>query len=88
MNSSYGYSGGYSGNGNGRIRKKICRFCADSSIKIDYKDQKLLQSFITERAKIVPGRLSGACAFHQRQLAHAIKRARHIAILPYASTEL
>lgn len=80
MNSSY--------NDNGRGRKKICRFCADSSIKIDYKDQKLLQSFITDRSKIVPGRLSGACAFHQRQLARAIKRARHIAILPYATTEL
>lgn len=80
MNSSY--------NGNGRGRKKICRFCADSSIKIDYKDQNLLQSFITERSKIVPGRLSGACAFHQRQLARAIKRARHIAILAYATTEL
>lgn len=72
---------------NGRMRKKICRFCADSAIKIDYKDSQFLENFITERSKIVPGRLSGACASHQRELSQAIKRARHIALLPYSSTE-
>jgi len=72
--------------GGGRGRKKMCRFCADSAIKIDYKDQNLLENFITERSKIVPGRLSGACASHQRELAQAIKRARQIALLAYASS--
>lgn len=72
---------------NKRRRKKMCRFCADSSIIIDYKDQKLLQNFITERAKIVSSKISGTCSFHQRALSLAIKRARHISILPYASSE-
>lgn len=69
------------------MRKKTCRFCADSTLKIDYKDSQFLENFITERAKIVPGRLSGACASHQRELSQAIKRARQIALLPYSSTE-
>ncbi len=71
-----------------RKRKKICRFCADSQIIIDYKDYKLLENFITERAKIVSSRISGACALHQRILTLAIKRARQIALIPYASNEL
>jgi small subunit ribosomal protein S18 len=64
-------------------RRKVCRFCADQSLVIDYKDPKLLKYFITERGKIIPRRISGACAKHQRALTHAIKRARTIALLPY-----
>lgn len=67
-------------------RRKVCRFCADSSIKIEYKDQKLLRHFITERGKIIPRRITGTCAKHQRSLTHAIKRARTIALLPYVGT--
>lgn len=66
-------------------RREICRFCADSSIKIDYKDPRTLRYFITERGKIIPRRISGNCAKHQRQLSLAIKRARHIALLPYTT---
>ncbi len=65
--------------------KKICRFCADSSLKIDYKDPTVLQNFLTERAKIVPRRITGNCAKHQRQLTRAIKRARQMALLPYTT---
>ncbi|HEC31967.1 MAG: 30S ribosomal protein S18 [Deltaproteobacteria bacterium] len=67
-------------------RRKICRFCADSSLKIDYKDPKTLRYFVTERGKIIPRRISGNCAKHQRQLSLAIKRARHIALMPYTTT--
>jgi small subunit ribosomal protein S18 len=67
-------------------RRKVCRFCADSKIEIDYKDQKLLKYFITERGKIIPRRISGTCSKHQRMLTHAIKRARTIALLPYVGT--
>ena len=64
-------------------RRKVCRFCADSSLVIDYKDPKSLKYFITERAKIIPRRISGTCAKHQRALTVAIKRARSIALLPF-----
>ncbi len=67
-------------------RRKVCRFCADSSLVIDYKDAKALKYFITERGKIIPRRISGSCAKHQRALTHAIKRARTIALLPYVGT--
>ena len=63
-------------------RRKVCRFCADSSIVIDYKDPKMLRMFTTERGKIVPRRISGNCAKHQRVITVAIKRARNIAFLP------
>jgi small subunit ribosomal protein S18 len=63
-------------------RRKVCRFCADHNVKIDYKDSRLLHQFITERAKIVPRRISGNCARHQREITRAIKRARNIALLP------
>jgi small subunit ribosomal protein S18 len=63
-------------------RRKVCRFCADKNQKIDYKDAKLLRLFISERAKIVPRRISGNCARHQREITAAIKRARNIALLP------
>ena len=65
-------------------RRKVCRFCADSNIKIDYKDTKTLRLFTTETGKVIPRRISGNCAKHQRPLALAIKRARHLALLPYA----
>lgn len=61
---------------------KPCRFCMDK-IRIDYKDDALLRRFITDRGKITPRRITGTCARHQRQLAHAIKRARSIALLPF-----
>lgn len=64
-------------------RRKICRFCADSTIVIDYKDPKTLRYFTTERGKIIPRRISGTCAKHQRKLTLEIKRARMIALLPY-----
>lgn len=67
-------------------RRKVCRFCADSSMIIDYKNPKALKYFITERGKIIPRRISGTCAKHQRTLTHAIKRARTIALLPYVGT--
>jgi small subunit ribosomal protein S18 len=66
-------------------RRKVCRFCADKQIKIDYKDPRTLRSFISERGKIVPRRISGNCARHQREITEAIKRARNIALLPIAS---
>ncbi len=67
-------------------RRKVCRFCADTSLKIDYKDSNTLKYFITERGKIIPRRISGTCAKHQRELSQAIKRARTIALLPYVGT--
>jgi len=67
-------------------RRKVCRFCADSTLVIDYKDSKSLRYFTTERGKIIPRRISGTCAKHQRVLSHAIKRARTLALLPYVGT--
>ena len=64
-------------------RSKVCRFCADPSIRMDYKEPGVLRGFITERGKIIPRRISGNCAKHQRQLTLAIKRARNIALLPF-----
>ncbi|MBN2256190.1 MAG: 30S ribosomal protein S18 [Deltaproteobacteria bacterium] len=68
-------------------RRKVCRFCVDSNIKIDYKRVDILRDFLTERGKIVPRRISGNCAKHQREVTAAIKRARNIALLPYVVTE-
>ena len=70
------------------IKHKICRFCADTSLKIDYKEPKTLSAFITERGKIIPRRISGNCAKHQRILALAIKRARNIALLPFTTAKI
>ena len=67
-------------------RRKVCRFCADSSIAIDYKDARMLRYFTTERGKIIPRRISGNCAKHQRILTVAIKRARNIALLPFTTS--
>ena len=66
-------------------RKKVCRFCVEKVDDINYKDIKILHAFIAERGKIVPRRISGVCAPHQRRLADAIKKARNIALLPFAS---
>ena len=66
-------------------RKKVCAFCADGVDEIDYKDTKRLLHYTSERAKILSRRISGTCARHQRQLTVAIKRARHMALLPYLS---
>ena len=66
-------------------RRKVCQFCVDKVEHIDYKDAAKLRKFITERGKIMPRRMSGNCAKHQRQLSIAIKRARHIALLPYSA---
>jgi small subunit ribosomal protein S18 len=66
-------------------RKKICRFCSDKIPDIDYKDIKRLRNLITERGKIIPRRISGNCARHQRQLGTAIKRARNIALMPFTA---
>lgn len=67
-------------------RRRICRFCADRALLIDYKDPQTLRYFITDRGRIVPRRISGTCAKHQRAVARAIKRARNIAIMPYGVT--
>jgi small subunit ribosomal protein S18 len=67
-------------------RRKVCRFCADTTIEINYKDPRNLKYFITERGKIIPRRISGTCAKHQRALTVAIKRARTIAFLPYVGS--
>ncbi len=71
------------GRGRGFGRRKVCRFCADKAAKVDYKDQGQLKYFLTERGKIIPRRISGNCAKHQRDVATAIKRARVLALLPY-----
>ena len=65
-------------------RRKVCRFCADKNVEISYKDVKTLRLFITETGKMTPRRISGTCAKHQRPLALEIKRARQLAMLPYA----
>ncbi len=69
-------------------RKKVCRFCVDKETTIDYKDHKTLRNFVTERGKIIPRRILGTCATHQRQLCSAVKKARQIALLPYAGNTL
>jgi small subunit ribosomal protein S18 len=66
-------------------RRKVCKFCADKIDYVDYKDVKLLSSFVPERGKVLPRRMFGTCAEHQRKLTLAIKRARNIALLPFAA---
>ncbi len=66
-----------------RRRRRVCQFCADKNATIDYKNTQRLSKYITERGKILPRRVSGTCAKHQRELTTAIKRARNIALLPY-----
>jgi small subunit ribosomal protein S18 len=66
-------------------RKRVCRFCEDKVKFIDYQNDRLLRRFVNERGKIVPRRISGNCAHHQRRLTTAVKRARHLAIMPFTS---
>jgi small subunit ribosomal protein S18 len=89
-----GRSGGRPGGGGGAggfkkkflfRRRKFCKFCDEKVEVIDYKDVRLLQSFTPERGKILPRRISGTCSMHQRRLMRAIKRARHVALLPYTT---
>lgn len=80
-----GGRGGGGGGGRRMHRRKVCRFCIEKVDLIDFKDVKMLQNYIPERGKILPRRISGSCATHQRMLAEAIKRARNIALLPYAT---
>jgi small subunit ribosomal protein S18 len=91
-----GGGGGARGRGRGRDergprgrrgagRRKVCRFCAEKGIRIDYKDTRVLGGFISDRGKIIPSRITGNCSRHQRRLTTAIKRARSIALLPFAS---
>lgn len=68
-----------------RTKRKVCAFCVDKATEIDYKDINKLRKYITERGKILPRRISGNCAKHQRQLTTAIKRARNIALLPFTT---
>ena len=64
-------------------RKKVCALCSDKNLKLDYKNAEQLKKFINEKGKILPRRATGACAKHQREITTAVKRARHIAIIPY-----
>jgi small subunit ribosomal protein S18 len=70
---------------NRKMRKKVCAFCADRVENIDYKDVAKLRRYVSERAKILPRRVTGTCACHQRKLTRAIKRARHLALMPFTS---
>jgi len=68
-----------------RIKKKVCMFCADKNLELDYKDAEKLKKFISEKGKILPRRVTGLCAKHQREVTVAVKRARQIAILPFTA---
>jgi small subunit ribosomal protein S18 len=67
------------------FRKKVCKFCFEKDLAVDYKNVARLQKFLTEKGKIIPSRISGNCAKHQRQLARAVKKARAISLLPYVA---
>jgi small subunit ribosomal protein S18 len=69
------------------FRRKVCRFCADKSLTIDYKDLRIISQFLTERGKMTPSRITGNCARHQRVLTTAIKRARSVALLPFTTAK-
>ena len=75
--------GGFKRRGGGRRRKKVCVFCGEKSAPIDYKDVARLRKYVSERGKILPRRITGNCAKHQRALTVAVKRARHISLMPY-----
>ncbi|MBQ2679588.1 MAG: 30S ribosomal protein S18 [Firmicutes bacterium] len=68
----------------GRRKKRVCSFCADKATSIDYKDTAKLRRYVSERGKILPRRITGNCARHQRAVTSAIKRARHVALMPYS----
>jgi small subunit ribosomal protein S18 len=80
-----GRDGGGRRGGSSFRRRKFCKFCADTSLQIDYKDPELLRHYVTERYKIVPARVTGTCARHQRAMTTAIKRARVLALLPFTT---
>jgi len=69
------------------FRRKVCRFCADKTLRIDYKDLRMVGQFITERGKMTPSRITGNCARHQRLLTTAVKRARSVALLPFTTAK-
>lgn len=69
-------------------RKKVCRFCSNPNLKIDYKDSKLMRNFVSERGKIMPKRITGNCAYHQRRVSRAIKISRTLSIMPYISVNI
>lgn len=69
------------------FRKKSCRFCADKTLPLDYKDGKTLRAFMTERDKILPRRITGLCAYHQRQVTGAVKRARILGLVPFSISQ-
>ena len=71
-----------------RTTVKVCRFCEDKALTIDYKDVRLMQRFVTDRGKIIPRRVSGTCARHQRTVTRHLKRARQIALLPFATDSM
>ena len=73
------------GNKMRRSKKKVCAFCSEKAESIDYKDVAKLRKYVTERGKILPRRISGTCAKHQRQLTEAVKRSRNIALLPFTT---
>lgn len=74
--------------GSGFLRRKVCRFCADANQTIEYRDPKTLRYFVTETGKLIPQRISGNCAKHQREVSTAIKRARQLALMPYAPSHV
>jgi small subunit ribosomal protein S18 len=78
--------GGKGGGGRAAPRRKVCRFCAETTIAIDYKNPQLLKGFITDRGKMMPRRISGTCARHQRSLSLAIRRSRMLALIPFTVT--
>jgi small subunit ribosomal protein S18 len=78
--------GGGGGGGRGAPRRKVCRFCAETSTLIDYKNPQILKAFITDRGKLVPRRISGNCARHQRTLSLSVRRARMLALVPFTVT--
>jgi small subunit ribosomal protein S18 len=78
--------GGKGGGRGGPSRRKVCRFCSETTTLIDYKNPQLLRSFITDRGKMVPRRISGSCAKHQRSISVAVRRARMLALLPITVT--
>jgi small subunit ribosomal protein S18 len=78
-------SGGGGGGGGRRPHRKVCNFCVEKIEEIDYKEVSRLRRYVSERGKILPRRVTGTCARHQRRLTVALKRARHIALLPYTT---
>lgn len=70
------------------FKKRYCRYCKDPNLKIDYKDGKVLSAFVSERGKILPRRITANCAYHQREVVTAIKRARILALLPFSATQV